>query len=412
MAHRPAVSVEDQLALALAGTDARRELAAGSLRELASRADGDRMLALLGRQRLIHLGIARLEELGAGDLVAHVGSRLGPRLRAARWKAVEQEMLTCTLAGTLAEHGVRAVPLKGATLARRLFDDPGLRESEDVDLLVLDVELDQAVSIVCDRLGYDPPCDALTCDGRPLLHYRLSHPDGLSTVELHWRLHWYERRSGPAMMKRAAVRQGLARLAPTDELACLLMVYARDGFAGIRPLADLAAWWDRHGSELPPDGLAQFASDFPELGPALTVGAALAEVLVGVPSAGLGLPAGEPSSRARRSMRLANWRLAGEDEQIFADVALVDLLLTPRADAWAFIRRQVLLPLDVAAVRLAEPSSTPARSAFAAALHVPRVLIRFALALLATSGHRRRTALSPPASRVRSARNASGIADR
>jgi hypothetical protein len=104
-------------------------------------------------------------------------------------------------------------------------------------------------------------------------------------------------------------------------------------------------------------------------------------------------------------MRLANWQLAGEDEQIFADIALVDLLLTPRADAWPFIRRQVLLPLDVAAGRLLEAPSTRSRLALAAALHVPRILARFVLAMLGTAGRRRRSVLSPPLSRVPSARN-------
>ena len=49
----------------------------------------------------------------------------------------------------------------------------------------------------------------------------------------------------------------------------------------------------------------------------------------------------------RRAARLANWRIAGKDEQIYADIAMVDLLLTPPAQAWSSVRRQVLLPLDV-----------------------------------------------------------------
>ena len=110
-------------------------------------------------------------------------------------------------------------------------------------------------------------------------------------------------------------------------------------------------------------------------------------------------------------MRLANWRLDGEDEQIFADVALVDLLLTPPVDAWAFLRRQVLLPLDVATDRLVQEPSTRSRSVVAAALHVPRILGRFALALLATTGRRRRNALASPGTPVRSAPHATPTTD-
>ncbi len=400
---------EDELVLGLAGTAARRRIAAASLIALAGRVDPSLLMAGLGRQRLVHLGVARLSELGADGLVNSIADRLEPRLRAVRWKAAEQEMLTHTLVGMLREHHIQAVPLKGAVLGRRLFGDPGLRESEDVDLLVSVDHLEPAVAMLRERVGYDAPRDAQCADGRPLLHYRLSHPEGLPMVELHWRLHWYEDRSGAVMLRRAVVDQGLARLAPTDELACLLLVYARDGFAGIRPLADLSAWWDCYGGQLSEGGLGPFAREFPELAPALRVAAGLADRLAGVPAVELGLPSLPTSWRARRASRLANWRLAGEDEQIFADIALVDLLLTPHGDTWTSIRRQVLLPLDVAAGRLLESPATRSQLALATALHVPRVLGRFVLALLATSGRRTRSAL--PA-RVPSARSAAISSDR
>ena len=266
------MSVEELLTLTLAGTARRRANGRESLLDLARRADPNRLLAVLGRQRLTGLGLARLGEIGAEDLVARIKPRLEPRVRAARWKAVEQEMLTHALVGTLGEHQIRAVPLKGAALARRLFDDPELRESEDVDLLVTVDDLERAVAVVRQEFGYTAPRDARTAGGKPLLHYRLSHPAGLPMVELHWRLHWYEPWSGPAMVARSGVDHGLQCLAPVDELACLLMVYARDGFAGVRPLADLAAWWDRCGSRMPHGGIGASAREFPELGPGLTEG--------------------------------------------------------------------------------------------------------------------------------------------
>ena len=86
-------------------------------------------------------------------------------------------------------------------------------------------------------------------------------------------------------------------------------------------------------------------------------------------------------------MRLANWQLAGVDEQILADIVLVDLLLTPRTKAWGLIRRQILLPLDVVADRLVDAPSPRRRLALAAALHVPRILGRLALAMIGTSDH-------------------------
>ena len=379
--------------LGLAGTAAQRETAARSLLALALRSDSFRLLAVLQRQRMVHLGIARLTDLGAEELVAQVASRLQPRLRAMRWRMVEQEMLTHTLVGTLEQHNVRAIPVKGAVLARRLFGDPGLRESEDIDLLVSCQQLEHAVVVLRERFAYSSPRGAQRVGGRPLLHYRLLHPAGLPTVELHWRLHWYEEGSGSAMVRRAVVDQGLAHLAPADELASLLLVYARDGFAGVRPLADLAAWWDQYSDQVPEGALAAFSREFPDLAPALAVAAWLAGTLAGVPAAKAGMLPYSADDRARRAIRLANWQLAGVNEQILADIAFVDLLFTPRTDLWRFIRRQILLPRDVAADRLVDAGSTRRELTIAAALHVPRILGRLVLAMLGTTGTRTRSAL-------------------
>jgi len=389
-------TVEDELTLGIAGTALRRERCTARLLELSHRTEPARLIEVLARQRLIHLGIARLRELGAEVLTADMTGRIEQRLRSVRWKAVEQEMLTHSIAGTLEEHRIVSVPLKGAVLARRLFDDPGLRESEDVDLLVEAGRLEQAVAVVRERFGYDDPRDPRDRRGRPLLHYRLRHPQGLPTVELHWRVHWYEERSGPAMVARCVVDNGLRRLAPADELACLLLVYARDGFAGVRPLADLAAWWDRNGERLEAGGVEEFAREFPELAPALTVSAALVGALAGTPQSKLAVTGRPWSHRMRRAARLANWRLTGADEQIYADIALVDLLLTPGPQAWASLRRQVLLPFDVVADRLVEAESAPLSLLRAVALHVPRILARFVLALMATRGSRTRSLLRAP----------------
>jgi len=387
------VEVEDELVLGLARTRQSRQVDADRLLGLARRAEPERLLGVLGRQRLVHLGIARLRELGAEKLTAELAPRVEERLRAARWNGVEQEMLTHSIAGVLDEHGVSAVSLKGAVLARRLFDDPGLRESEDVDLLVSVERLEEAVAVLGECFGYDAPRDARDARGRPLLHYRLTHSQGLPTVELHWRTHWYEERSGAAMLTRCETHDGLRRLAPADELACLLLVYARDGFTGIRPLADLAAWWDRNGDRVKANPVDAIAKEFPELAPGLTVAAALADRLAGLPSGRTTVQCGPWSARMRRAERLSNWQLAGADEQIYADTAMVDLLLSPPGQTWSFVRRQVLLPLDVAADRLVHNRSSTLRRSSAVALHVPRVLARFALALVATRGARRRSPL-------------------
>jgi Uncharacterised nucleotidyltransferase len=391
------MSVEDELVLGLAQTARMRARGAPQLLELSQQANPERLMAALARQRIVQLGAERLRELGAGDIVAPVARELGERQRAMRWKGVEQEMLTHSIVGSLQDHGVASVTLKGAALARRLFDDPALRESDDIDLLVAVDQLEESVDLVRRQFGYDAPCDARDARGRPLLHHRLSHPGGLPMVELHWRVHWYEERSGAAMLERSVPEQGLRRLQPTDELACLLLVYARDGFTGVRGLADLAAWSDRVGDRLPPGGIDGFAREFPELRPALVIAGALAGALAGVPEPEVTV-SGQPwTPRMRRAARLANWRIVGEDEQIYADIAMVDLLLTPPPQAWSSVRRQVLLPLDVVAGRLVEPGSSRSRRLLADAMHVPRIVARLALGLFATRGWRTRCPLPPVA---------------
>ena len=93
------MAIEDALTLGLAGTAQKRQIQARRLLELSGRSDPRRLLAVLGRQRLIHLGIARLRELGAEKLTAELTARTTERETAVRWQAVEQEMLTHAIVG-------------------------------------------------------------------------------------------------------------------------------------------------------------------------------------------------------------------------------------------------------------------------------------------------------------------------
>ena len=54
-------------------------------------------------------------------------------------------------------------------------------------------QLQAAVEVVR-GLGYGAPTDYVQECGLPLLHFVLVHERGeLPPVELHWRVHWYER---------------------------------------------------------------------------------------------------------------------------------------------------------------------------------------------------------------------------
>ena len=203
---------------------------------------------------------------------------------------------------TLEAAGIDCLALKGPLLAQRIHGDLGLRSSGDVDLLVEPARLDEAVALVR-RDGFAPPPDKRSRAGLPELHYRLDDPTGrLPRVELHWRIHPYEQSFSRDLLRRSAVDGSGVRIAcPADELAALLLFYARDGFAGLRLASDLAAWWDSLGATLRPDALQPIADGYPELRYALATAAEVADRLVGLPRPiSTGSAAGDPSPQPCR----------------------------------------------------------------------------------------------------------------
>ena len=128
-----------------------------------------------------------------------------------------------------------------------------------------------------------------TCEdyGLPLLHFALVHERGeLPPVELHWRVHWYERSFARERLLPPAVDPlDDWRPAPADELAALLLFYARDGFVDLRLATDLGAWWDVYGAELPPGALDELLHSYPAFAHAIPVALRVAERLVGLPAA-------------------------------------------------------------------------------------------------------------------------------
>jgi hypothetical protein len=340
----PGARLANQLLRLLCSTAERRRRCQPQLADLASRVAPEALALAAARQRLLGLAISRLQESGQPGIARLLCERGRAHLQRCERRSLTQYALTAAICSTLEQAGVAAVPLKGPLLAECLYGDPALRESNDIDLLVAPEDLERAVLLTSRHLGYEPPADAVREDGRPLLHYHLPHRQGAPAVELHWRLHWYESRSGAAMVKRSSQAGAVRRLAPADELSSLLLFYARDGFAGLAPLAAIAAWWDRFGDRLPPGGLSDFAAEFPELAPALIAGGRIAAALVGLPL-GTCWPASGAARLRGEPTRLANWRLSGSCEQLSAHAALVDLMLSPRPKRIGrWLRRQLILP--------------------------------------------------------------------
>jgi hypothetical protein len=303
---------------------------------LAGKVSWEALGRLLIRLRLVELVGTALNELARPALPGEFSSWVEQtRLATARRAAVHGLVMGRALEA-LSAADIRAAPLKGVTLADEAFGRLDLRASVDLDLLVDARDLRKACSVLID-LGWDPPEDVVDADGLPLHHFRL-YAAKAPTVELHWRMAWYERDFCEAALARAALASGSVRLQPDDHLALLLIGYARDGFRGLRVAADVAALTRVAGplnSARVPDALQ-----------GLLVAASLAaQELLGV----CPIDCVDPRVAGRWQVRaaLALWdpllRLEGTNS--WADVALIDVLLAPRSEVGAALHRRLWPPL-------------------------------------------------------------------
>jgi hypothetical protein len=213
-------------------------------------------------------------------------------------------------------------------------------------------QLQTAVEVVR-GLGYYAPSDPVGHCGLPLLHFALVHERGeLPPVELHWRVHWYERSfASERLLPREVDPLGEWRPAPADELVALLLFYARDGFIDLRLATDLSAWWDVYGAELPPGALDEVLRVYPAFARVVRVAVEVAEKVVGLPAAQIIGDMPKLGLRDRIAVRLANPNPHISQSQLYADRGLIDGLLAPPGGFGAFIRRQVLPPLEVREVQ-------------------------------------------------------------
>jgi len=377
---------EAELALLLIGTKVRREANAGRIARLAATVDQTALVDVLLRQRVLPLAGGRLLRL-APDVVAEpFQSRVGAALEHARMRAFGFATLTTRVARSLEDAGIDAVPLKGSTLAAELHGDEALREYVDIDVLVPRAEFDRSIDVVRSlgwtRIG--------TGDVEPLwLHRTMRHPGAaLPEVELHWRIHWYETEFAAALLQRARVVDGVRRLDRLDQLAALLLFYARDGFTGLRFPADIAAWWDRHGSPAVPARLESLMVQHPALAEPWRAALASALHVAGLP-AEAALPGCLPQARRSEvAVRLANWNVDGEADQVRANVSLIDGLLAPRGGLPEYFGRRLFPPLRSLGDAYPLNPGSRLRAAGYRGLHAGKQLVRYALALWHLRGGR------------------------
>lgn len=339
---------ERRLILLSAGTAARREATRARAVQLAGRVDWPRLADTLRARRLLSLLGPRIVELAGPAVEKQFAATVAQALELGRRQGMLLRVLTQRIAAMLAEADIRGAPLKGPLLGEAIHGESAHRLSSDIDVLVAPEELHRAAEVVR-GLGYGAPTDHLLDDGLPLLHLRLLDERGkLPPLELHWRVHWYERQfARRRLLPPTLDPDGEWRPQAADELTALLLFYARDGFIDLRIATDLGAWWDARGAELPPEGLAGVLDSFPQLARAVPAAAAAAERVVGLPAQRL-LGGRRPlGPRQRVAVRLANPNPHSSQPQLYADMGLVDGLLAPAGGFGEFVKRQLLPPDEV-----------------------------------------------------------------
>jgi hypothetical protein len=375
MSRRPSCSrAERQLIVLSAGTAARRAELARQAQHLASEVSWAQLAATLSARNLLTVLGPRMLRLADAQGADAFSEQVRSATIARRRQSTFLGLLASRLVSLLSDAGIRCTRLKGPELGERIYGEDACRPSSDIDLLVAAEELAQAATVVR-GLDYAPPADELDGDGLPMLHLALVHERGeLPAVELHWRIHWYESRFARERLLAPTVEeQPHWRPVPRDELAALLLFYARDGFVDLRIAADLSAWWDAYGDLVAPGALSDLISAYPALGRALVASAAVAEKHLGLPARKLLLDVPGPGLRERAATRLANPNPAASRAQLYADIGVIDGLLTPPGAMRAFIGRQVLPSRAVLRGR----AQAPTRGG-----HALRVVARYAVTLL------------------------------
>lgn len=342
------VAAEQQLILLSARRRALREAAQPEIEKLGSEVDWEDLAERLRFRRLLATLGPRILELADDVASEGFGAAVDEAIIAGHRQGAFLELISLRLLVMLAEADIRAAPLKGPRLSESLYGDPGRRLSTDIDLLIPPECLYSAAEVVRE-LGYVNAIDHMEPDGLPLLHFALPHEKGaLPPVELHWRIHWYERRFARERLLPLSVDStGTWRPEPADELAALLLFYARDGFIDLRLATDLSAWWDAYGERLPQGALSDVLRMYPQLSHVISVAAQVSEKVVGLPAKHLigGVP--KLRFRDRLAARLANPNPNRSQPQLYADRGLIDGLLTPSKGFGAFVRRQLLPTKEV-----------------------------------------------------------------
>ena len=245
--------------------------------------DWNRFLRVVARHRVVglaHDGLSRARP----NVPAPIARELAERAAA----LVQQSLLiaaeSARLQGLFAQADLPLIFLKGASLAILAYGSVGLRQSEDIDLLVPYETLPAATALLT-RAGYrrfDPPNDISDPQLRLIMSLRKDlgfvHEATRQRIELHWRLFLNPHAMDEASMMRSCqtvrltAAMTLRTLNDEDLFAYLCMHGALHWWNRLQWLADINALLSR----APEDGVQSIMSAAETRG----VGRAVAQALL------------------------------------------------------------------------------------------------------------------------------------
>jgi len=177
----------------LPASDAGREEQAGSLEPLLR---GDispqRFLDLVRRHRIEVIAETCLATHGLSAHLADLGSALSNENLRRRQRQLRNAKVEADVRRGLHDAGIPCAILKGASLSHRIYGDPLLRTSKDIDLLVHPKRLWDAVACL-ESAGWaesHPRFERSAAYRRFLernwFHFEFRHPSSRCSLELHW----------------------------------------------------------------------------------------------------------------------------------------------------------------------------------------------------------------------------------
>ena len=150
------------------------------------------------------------------------------------------------LLSLLADEGIRAIPVKGPSLAVAAYGRLEARKAGDLDIFIPSSRSDEARALLL-SLGYVPDISPSEAAMPGIHHLSLIHPESKFNVELHWSLnpeHFRIPQDFEDLWRRTGIGSGqlhgIVQLAPEDLLIYLCAHGGRHAWQHLLWVADIA----------------------------------------------------------------------------------------------------------------------------------------------------------------------------